>query len=56
MMMRYTFGDEASAARIESAVHKVLKKGLRTADIHQAGATKIGTRAMGDAVVDALST
>ena len=54
MMMRYTFGDEASAARIESAVKRVLKQGLRTSDIHEAGAKKVGTEEMGDAVVAAL--
>jgi 3-isopropylmalate dehydrogenase len=54
MMMRHTFGDEAAAARIESAVRHVLKQGLRTADIHKAGAKKVGTEEMGDAVVAAL--
>jgi 3-isopropylmalate dehydrogenase len=54
MMMRYTFADENSAARIETAVRKVLRQGLRTADIHQAGARRVGTAEMGAAVVAAL--
>jgi 3-isopropylmalate dehydrogenase len=54
MMMRYTFGEEGAAARIESAVKRVLKQGLRTADIDEAGAKKVGTEEMGDAVVAAL--
>jgi len=54
MMMRYSFGDEVTAARIESAVGRVLKQGLRTADIHQAGTTKVGTDEMGNAVCAAL--
>ena len=54
MMMRYTFGEEAAATRIESAVKRVLKQGLRTADIHETGAKKVGTEEMGDAVVAAL--
>jgi 3-isopropylmalate dehydrogenase len=54
MMMRYTFGEEAAAARIESAVKRVLKQGLRTADIHEAGMKKVGTEEMGEAVVAAL--
>jgi 3-isopropylmalate dehydrogenase len=54
MMMRYTFGEEGAAARIESAVKRVLKQGLRTADIGEAGAKKVGTEEMGDAVVAAL--
>ncbi len=55
MMLRYSLGDPAGADRIESAVRRVLAQGLRTADIHEAGTTRIGTQAMGDAVVAALS-
>jgi len=40
--------------RIESAVKRVLKQGLRTADIYEAGTKKVGTEEMGDAVVAAL--
>ncbi|MBI5437206.1 MAG: 3-isopropylmalate dehydrogenase [Nitrosomonadales bacterium] len=55
MMMRYTFAREDIAQRIETAVRKTLQRGLRTADIAEAGMQKIGTAAMGDAVVKALS-
>ncbi len=55
MMMRYTFAREDIAQRIEAAVRKTLQRGLRTADIAEAGMQKIGTAAMGDAVVKALS-
>ncbi|HEX7810732.1 MAG TPA: 3-isopropylmalate dehydrogenase [Burkholderiales bacterium] len=54
MMMRYTFAEEAAAARIEAAVKRVLKQGLRTGDICEAGTRKVGTEEMGDAVVAAL--
>ena len=54
MMMRYTFGQEDVAQRIESAVRKTLQQGLRTGDIYQDGMQKIGTAAMGDAVVKNL--
>lgn len=54
MMMRYTFGHEAVATRIEQAVRKVLQQGYRTADIAAPGSTKIGTEKMGDAVVAVL--
>ena len=54
MMMRYTFAQEDIAQRIETAVRKTLQQGLRTADIAEAGKQKIGTAAMGDAVVVAL--
>jgi 3-isopropylmalate dehydrogenase len=55
MMMRHTFGNELAAACVESAVKSVLKQGLRTADIEQAGTRRVGTEAMGDAVVAAIS-
>lgn len=54
MMMRYTFAREDIAQRIETAVRKTLQQGLRTADIAEAGKQKIGTAAMGNAVVAAL--
>jgi len=54
MMLRYTFNDEGNAARVENAVKKTLAQGYRTADIWTEGTTKVGCRAMGDAVVAAL--
>jgi 3-isopropylmalate dehydrogenase len=54
MMLRYSLKQEPAAARIEAAVTRVLKGGLRTADIHTAGTRKIGTEEMGDAVAAAL--
>ena len=51
MMLRYTFDQEEAAARIENAVRKVLADGYRTADIYETGARKIGTEAMGAAVL-----
>jgi 3-isopropylmalate dehydrogenase len=54
MMMRYTFELEDIAQRIEAAVRKVLQQGLRTGDIHEPGMQKVGTTAMGDAVVAAI--
>jgi len=54
MMLRYSLNQDDAAQRVEGAVRKVLAKGLRTADIHEAGTTQVGTVAMGDAVVAAL--
>jgi 3-isopropylmalate dehydrogenase len=54
MMLRYTFAQEEAAARIEAAVKKVLAQGYRTGDIFEPGTNKVGTRAMGDAVLAAL--
>ena len=55
MMLRYTFREEAAAKAIEDAVGQVLDQGLRTADIMSEGMTKVGTDAMGEAVVSALN-
>jgi len=54
MMLRYSLGQETAAERIEAAVKKVLREGLRTADIHTPGTRKVGTGEMGDAVAAAL--
>lgn len=54
MMLRYSFDLEAPAQRIEAAVRQVLAEGYRTADIYEAGTNKVGTKAMGDAVLAAL--
>jgi 3-isopropylmalate dehydrogenase len=54
MMLRYTFGNEDAAGRIESAVKAVLAQGYRTGDIYEAGMKRVGTREMGDAVLAAL--
>jgi len=55
MMLRYSLQQPEAAARVERAVQDVLTSGLRTADIWSEGTTKVGTRAMGDAVVAALA-
>ncbi|WP_061239013.1 3-isopropylmalate dehydrogenase [Ectopseudomonas composti] len=54
MMLRYSFGQVAAADAIEKAVSLVLDQGLRTGDIWSEGKTRVGTAAMGDAVVEAL--
>ena len=54
MMLRYTFGDEANARRIEEAVKAVLAQGARTVDIMTDGCTEVSCSGMGDAVVAAL--
>jgi 3-isopropylmalate dehydrogenase len=56
MMLRYSFGLTDAANAIEAAVEAVLNEGIRTADIFQgqAGEVKVGTSAMGDAIVARL--
>ena len=55
MMLRYTFGDEAQAQRIDDAVAKVLADGYRTVDIYSEGTKKVSCSEMGNAVVAALA-
>ncbi|MBT9461460.1 MAG: 3-isopropylmalate dehydrogenase [Rugosibacter sp.] len=54
MMLRFSFGLNDAALRVENAVKKVLSQGYRTADIAEAGLATIGTKAMGDAVLAVL--
>ena len=54
LMLRYTFKRNGLAERVERAVRGALADGYRTADIHQRGTRKVGTREMGDAVLAAL--
>ncbi|HYR37256.1 MAG TPA: 3-isopropylmalate dehydrogenase [Burkholderiales bacterium] len=54
MMLRFSLHQPDAATRVEQAVSKVLKAGMRTADIHTPGTRKVGTQEMGDAVLSAL--
>jgi len=54
MALRYTCELPAEAELLEGAISAVLDRGLRTADIMQAGMTEVGTAAMGDAVLAEL--
>jgi 3-isopropylmalate dehydrogenase len=55
MMLRYGLNQPIAADRIEQAVVKVLDQGDRTADIMSEGMTLLGCRAMGDALIQAIS-
>ena len=54
MMLRYSFGLQKEADAVDHAVKAVLKKGLRTVDIMSEGKTLLGTREMGDAIMDEI--
>ena len=51
MMLRYSLDMPEEAAAIEAAVNKTLESGLRTGDIMSEGMTKVGCKAMGEALV-----
>ncbi|MDH5710110.1 MAG: 3-isopropylmalate dehydrogenase [Gammaproteobacteria bacterium] len=54
MMLRYSLDEPVLADKIDTAVGRVLDKGLRTPDIMSAGCKQIGTVEMGDAVMAEL--
>ncbi|MBU1743649.1 MAG: 3-isopropylmalate dehydrogenase [Proteobacteria bacterium] len=54
MMLRHSFGMAAEAELVEKAVRMVLKEGFRTEDIRQPDARIVGTKEMGDLVVERL--
>ncbi|HTO58496.1 MAG TPA: isocitrate/isopropylmalate family dehydrogenase, partial [Pseudomonadales bacterium] len=57
MMFRYSFGLLDVADRIDGAVQRVLRAGLRTPDImpsDASGLRQVGTVEMGQAVLDEL--
>jgi 3-isopropylmalate dehydrogenase len=57
LMMRYSFGLNDAAQAIEKAVAKAIADGNRTGDIYNsadAGAKKVGTKEMGDAIAAAI--
>ena len=55
MMLRYSFNLEEEAKAIENAVVKVLEDGYRTKDIYIEGTILVGTRKMGQLVIERLS-
>ena len=54
MMLRYSFDLDKEAEAVENAVLKVLDNGFRTGDIFQPGDTLVGTKEMGDKIVEML--
>ena len=50
MMLRYSFGMDEVAARIEAAVRKTILQGLRTRDIYSEGTRLVSTGEMGAAI------
>jgi 3-isopropylmalate dehydrogenase len=54
MMLRYGLNQPTAADRLEQAVLQVLDKGDRTGDIMSEGMNRLGCRAMGDSLIQAL--
>jgi 3-isopropylmalate dehydrogenase len=54
MMLRYSLGLLKEAQAVEDAVNGVLNQGYRTYDIMAEGKTKVGTKEMGDLIVERI--
>jgi len=54
MALRYSFGLNEAADKLDTAVATVLAAGLRTADIQSAGSAVVSTSQMGDAILAQL--
>jgi 3-isopropylmalate dehydrogenase len=54
MMVRYSFGRDDIAQRIEVAVEKTLSDGYRSGDIFEEGMKKVGSQEMGKEVLERL--
>jgi 3-isopropylmalate dehydrogenase len=54
MALRYSFGLDEAADRVDRAIASALASGLRTADIQAPGGATVSTAAMGDAIVREL--
>ncbi len=54
LMLRYSFGLETEAVKIENAIRVVLKKGLRTGDIAEVGSKVLGTKEIGKEIENAI--
>ncbi len=54
MMLRYSFGLDKPATQIEMAIDKTLEQGFRTYDLEGSEEQKLGTREIGQKVIDNL--
>ena len=54
MMLRYKFGEEEAAAKLEKAVNDLLDDGYRTGDIMSEGCTQVGCTKMGEILMAKL--
>ena len=56
MMLRFSFGLEEEARVLEKAVAEVIRNGMATRDIWMPGKKLLGTKEMGQAVCEAISS
>jgi len=54
MMLKYSFGLQREADALEQAIVSVLEAGYRTSDLREEGKTIVGTRKMGDLLIERI--
>ncbi len=54
MMLKYSFGLQQEADSIEQAILALLEAGYRTADLRQPGTSLVGTKKMGELIIERM--
>jgi 3-isopropylmalate dehydrogenase len=54
MMLKYSFGLHKESETIERAIVSVLEAGYRTSDLKEAGKTIVGTKKMGQLILEQI--
>jgi len=54
MMLKYSFGLQKESDAVEQAIVSVLEAGYRTADLKEGGKTTVGTKQIGDLIIERI--
>jgi 3-isopropylmalate dehydrogenase len=54
-MLKYSFGLQKESDAVEQAIVSVLEAGYRTADLKEEGKTTVGTRQIGQLIIDRIA-
>jgi 3-isopropylmalate dehydrogenase len=55
MMLKYSFGLQKESDAVEQAIVSVLEAGYRTADLKEEGKTTVGTKELGDLIIERIA-
>ena len=54
LMLRHSFNLETEAADVETAIDRVVERGIATEDIYKEGGYLVGTNEMGDIIAKTI--
>ena len=54
MMLKYSFGLQEESDAVEHAIVSVLESGYRTVDLKEEGKTQVGTKQMGELIIERI--